>query len=145
MLLDTFSWQSVAHDLRRQDGRLDLLAWRSLSSVTRRTAVVLAAGVVLISGVAFSAHEAAPQITSSEDGLSPRATTLNPNADPDGDGLSNQFEVSFGGVFNPNERDTDHDDLRDEEEFNKRYGHTYPNLWDSDGDGIGDGQEVFGY
>lgn len=58
--------------------------------------------------------------------------------DTDGDGLTNQEEISLG--TNPNLVDTDNDGLTDKEEV-KIY-QTEPLNFDTDGDGYKDGQEV---
>ena len=72
------------------------------------------------------------------------ATDLNPtNADTDGDGMSDGWEIRFG--YNPlsddgtKNNDDDNDGLTNLEEFQKS---TLPNNFDTDGDGIGDGDEV---
>ena len=58
--------------------------------------------------------------------------------DSDADGLSDEKEKSLG--TNPNEKDTDHDNLGDYQEANV-YG-TDPNNPDTDNDGVSDGDEV---
>lgn len=114
-----------------------------LTRLAQGTAVVLAIGLLPTGSLSAAAQEVSASPTA-EIGMVASAS-IAPSADTDGDGLSNQFEASFNALFNPNDSDTDHDDLRDGDEFNDRYGVTYPNVWDSDGDGLGDGQEVFGY
>jgi outer membrane protein OmpA-like peptidoglycan-associated protein len=61
-----------------------------------------------------------------------------PNADPDGDGLSNKEEKQLG--TDPKKADTDGDGLSDGDEV-KKY-NTNPLKADSDGDGLSDGDEV---
>ena len=58
--------------------------------------------------------------------------------DLDGDGLANDQEAVYG--TNPNNPDTDGDDLTDGNEVNDVF--TAPTVADTDGDGINDGQEV---
>ncbi len=113
---------------------------RGLVKLVHGAAVVLSIGLLPMAGAPVAAED----VSSSSDNVL-RAAPLNPNADTDGDGLTNQFEASYGGLLNPNDSDTDHDNLSDGAEFNNSYGVTYPNVWDSDGDGLGDGQEAFGY
>lgn len=125
-------------------GRHRAMGGPRLSKLVHGTAVVLTIGLLPLSSFSVSAQEAATPTTTNGDYVLTAAPQA-PGADTDGDGLTNQFEASFGGMLNPNDSDTDHDNLRDGDEFNNRYGVTYPNVWDSDGDGLGDGQEVFGY
>ena len=61
-----------------------------------------------------------------------------PNADPDGDGLTNAEEAVLG--TDPHNPDTDGDGLNDGDEVHTY--HTDPTLPDTDGDGLGDGVEV---
>jgi hypothetical protein len=58
--------------------------------------------------------------------------------DPDGDGLTNSEEHTWGG--NPQLADTDNDGLTDGEEVYRTF--TWPNDPDSDDDGLLDGFEV---
>jgi hypothetical protein len=67
-----------------------------------------------------------------------QATFTNPNADTDGDGLTDDYESSIG--TDPNNSDTDGDGLSDQEE-DQNYG-TDPTTSDTDGDGISDSDEV---
>lgn len=142
MDFQSFSRQPSEQSLPRQEERLHAMRSPRLSKFVQGTAVVLSIGILSIGSLSVSAQETATP-TSSDSTL--RAAPLPSGADTDGDGLTNQFEASFNGLLNPNDSDTDHDNLRDGDEFNNRYGVTYPNVWDSDGDGLGDGQEVFGY
>jgi outer membrane protein OmpA-like peptidoglycan-associated protein len=64
-----------------------------------------------------------------------------PNADPDGDGLTNAEEKQLG--TNPKVADTDGDGLSDGDEVFKYK--TNPLKADSDGDGLKDGEEVLTY
>ena len=64
------------------------------------------------------------------------------NADSDGDGLNDGLEV-FVYNSNPNVSDTDEDGLNDGDEVHVY--HTDPANYDSDGDGISDGDEVHVY
>ncbi len=64
-----------------------------------------------------------------------------PNADPDGDGLTNAEEKQLG--TNPKVADTDGDGLNDGDEVHKYK--TNPLKADSDGDGLNDGEEVLKY
>ncbi len=64
-----------------------------------------------------------------------------PNADPDGDGLTNAEEKQLG--TNPKVADTDGDGLNDGDEVHKYK--TDPLKADSDGDGLTDGDEVLKY
>ncbi|MFX1484571.1 MAG: esterase/lipase family protein [Promethearchaeota archaeon] len=61
--------------------------------------------------------------------------------DSDGDGLTDDSEIYFHGT-DPNDPDSDNDNLSDYDEVTREEGPTNPNYWDSDGDGIGDGYEV---
>jgi outer membrane protein OmpA-like peptidoglycan-associated protein len=63
------------------------------------------------------------------------------SADPDGDGLTNDEEATFG--TDPNNPDTDGDGLTDGNEV-KKYS-TSPLKADTDGDGIKDGDELLTY
>jgi hypothetical protein len=82
-------------------------------------------------------------------GLSAPAGVMAADADRDGDGLSDDFEVRYG-LTDPLQRDSDGDGLIDAMEDHdadrlsdlaeQRYG-TDPRLPDTDGDGIGDGEE----
>ncbi len=63
------------------------------------------------------------------------------NADPDGDGLTNDEEKRLG--TDPHKADTDGDGLTDGEEVHKY--HTDPLKVDTDGDGLTDGEEVHKY
>ena len=63
------------------------------------------------------------------------------DVDPDHDGLTNKEEKELG--TNPNVADTDGDGLSDGDEVNKY--HTNPLKADSDGDGLSDGDEVLKY
>ncbi len=58
--------------------------------------------------------------------------------DDDGDGLTNEQEVSFG--TNPYSADTDHDGLTDPVEIKEG---TNPNLGDTDQDGVDDDLEIY--
>jgi hypothetical protein len=64
--------------------------------------------------------------------------TDGPNADPDGDGLTNAQEAKLG--TDPNKADTDSDGLTDGVEVNNTK--TDPLKADTDGDGLTDGAEV---
>lgn len=64
-----------------------------------------------------------------------------PNADPDGDGLTNAEEKQLG--TNPKVADSDGDGLNDGDEIHKYK--TNPLKADSDGDGLNDGDEVMNY
>lgn len=142
MFTAPISWLSVEHSLQRQAERHHAMSQHNFVKLVHGAAIVLAIGLLPIGSLSVSAQETATP-TNSDPSL--RAAPLPSGADTDGDGLTNQFEASFNGLLNPNDSDTDHDNLRDGDEFNNRYGVTYPNVWDSDGDGLGDGQEVFGY
>lgn len=67
-------------------------------------------------------------------------TALAVGLDSDGDGLTDQEEISLG--TNPNNPDTDADRLQDGEEV--RQYRTDPKNSDSDGEGLPDGEEVLG-
>jgi outer membrane protein OmpA-like peptidoglycan-associated protein len=64
-----------------------------------------------------------------------------PNADPDGDGLTNAEEKQLG--TNPKVADSDGDGLNDGDEIHKYK--TNPLKADSDGDGLNDGDEALNY
>jgi outer membrane protein OmpA-like peptidoglycan-associated protein len=64
-----------------------------------------------------------------------------PDADPDGDGLTNREEKQLG--TDPHKADTDGDGLSDGDEVHKYK--TNPLKADSDGDGLSDGDEVMKY
>lgn len=68
-------------------------------------------------------------------------TGMDPNADDDHDGLTNNEEAKLG--TNPTEADTDHDGLSDYDEVYLH--HTNPRKWDTDGDGLSDGDEIKRY
>jgi len=63
---------------------------------------------------------------------------IDPNGDPDHDGLTNQEEADNG--TDPKNPDTDGDGLNDGDEVHKH--HTDPTKKDTDGDGLDDGLEV---
>jgi hypothetical protein len=70
-----------------------------------------------------------------------------PAVDSDGDGITNEAEVTIYGL-NAFDNDTDDDGLGDGDELYNRYGYSYPNLYDSDYDGLSDLEEIaglFGY
>jgi hypothetical protein len=70
-----------------------------------------------------------------------------PAVDSDGDGISNDAEINIYGL-NAFDNDTDDDGLGDGDELYNRYGYSYPNLYDSDYDGLSDLVEItglFGY
>jgi hypothetical protein len=81
-------------------------------------------------------------------GLAP--ADQDPGDDPDGDGLTNQQEFDADLDLNPNSDDTDFDSLTDDlEDGSMVYNGpsdtgTFPAIFDSDGDGYGDGDEVSG-
>ncbi|MCO5216945.1 MAG: hypothetical protein M9950_12465 [Thermomicrobiales bacterium] len=92
-------------------------------------------------------------LDSDGDGLTDDQETTMYGTDPvdpdtDGDGVSDGQEVSDGTnpldpneYLEPNRLDTDMDGLYDDDETDVY--HTDPFLWDTDGDGVDDGQEVF--
>ena len=68
----------------------------------------------------------------------------NASGDDDGDGLPNGYEAQYPGILNPKDptdaaKDPDGDGLTNLQEFQKG---TRPDLADTDGDGIKDGDEV---
>gem|GEM_PF-2243731 len=67
-------------------------------------------------------------------------STIHPDDDPDGDGLTNMEEFLSG--TNPNNPDTDGDGLSDGNEISWSLD---PNNPDSDGDGLSDGDEIYVY
>ena len=138
------------------DLRFDTIT-RSLSGLpTRRAALRLLAsgllGAVLVGRrIAPAAAQPAPQADYDGDGLTNDDETnvygTNPRiGDSDGDGFSDGEEVYFGtnplvaDAAAPAQLDSDFDGLHDNDET-AVYG-TDPFAYDTDGDGVGDGEEV---
>jgi len=114
------------------------------NSDNQATYVVVTIGQRVLDQASTSSSQETPTSASG----SPEATTaaptptsaasLDPNADADGDGLSNGDEQQRG--TDPNKADSDGDGLSDADEINT-YG-TDPLKADTDGDGLSDGQEA---
>jgi hypothetical protein len=61
--------------------------------------------------------------------------------DSDWDRIPDDQENSW--QLDPHDPDRDGDGINDDDEFVNRYGMSDPSRWNSDYDGLGDGQEVF--
>ena len=121
---------------------METQAIRFRFGIVRREAAARALGALLVVGAAAAAI--APAAGAEGDNvvyLAPGQPPAPGQIDADYDGLNNVDEWSYG--LNPYDYDSDDDGLGDGDEFYNRYGYSYPNLADSDYDGLSDGLEVF--
>ncbi len=103
------------------------------------TYVVVTIGQRVLDQATTSSSEETPTAEANSGAASPTAAAaLDPNADADGDGLTNANEQQLG--TDPTKADTDGDGLADNEEIQTYQ--TDPLKADTDGDGLADGQEA---
>lgn len=114
-------------------------AIRGRFGILRREVALRALGALLVAGAAAPLF--APLAGAEDAQLVPGQPPAPGQIDADYDGLNNSDENVYG--LNPYDYDTDNDGIGDGDEFYNRYGYSYPNLADSDYDGLADGTEVF--
>ena len=127
---------------------MDTPALRARLGLPRRVAVVRALGTLLVAASAITTL--APAAGAQDDGVDANLVPGQPapQVDSDGDGISNQAEVQVYGLQRFRQRHRRRRARRLGDELYNAYGYSYPNLYDSDYDGLSDLEEVaclFGY
>ncbi len=126
---------------------MNTLGFQSRFVLPTRADAIRVLGTLLLVGGAIASM--VPAAGAQDDGVDASLVPGQPapQVDSDGDGISNHDEIQIYGL-NAFDNDTDDDGLGDGDEFYNRYGYSYPNLYDSDYDGLSDLEEIaclFGY
>jgi len=130
--------QSSSHNVSELNGQVNakgiLPRWLVIASII---AVLFLCFLILVPGRGASEAASATQTAA----INQTQAVISGQQDTDGDGLTNDYEITNG--LDPANPDTDGDGLKDGDEINIY--HTSPLAPDSDNDGLSEGDEVLNY